>query len=81
MPTCPGCRESIPYRRLPVHQRYCPGIWTADRGVDPQSRALEQLSRTLQAEERRLETRVDELERSLAERGVHPDPPSKSDRG
>ncbi len=73
MPTCPGCHERIPYPRLPVHHRYCPEIWTADHGVDAQSRAVEQLYRNLQTQERRLEARVETLERSLSDLGVPPE--------
>lgn len=80
MPTCPGCRDSVPYNRLPVHQRYCPGLWTEGPGVDNQTRAIKQLSRTFQTQERQLEARVENLEQSLAELGAAPEPSSNRDR-
>lgn len=69
MPRCPGCRQRVPYPRLPVHQRYCPGIWTDGIATDQQSRAIEQLYQNLRAKEQRLEARVEQLERSLSEPG------------
>lgn len=67
MPTCPGCRERIPHRRLPAHVRYCPRVWTADSGGDQQNRAIDHLSGTLRTQERRLEARVERLEGVLSD--------------
>lgn len=74
MPTCPGCRERIPYRRLPIHSEHCPGIWTDDVRTDHQSRAVERLHLDTLTRERRLEDRVEALELAMAELGGVADP-------
>lgn len=54
MPTCPGCHQHVQYDQLDTHQRYCHGLRGGDRS-SPQSL-------------RRLESRIDELDRRVERR-------------
>lgn len=72
MPVCPGCEQRISHDELPVHQRYCAGIWMAEGEADPTVQRLcrqfidmqQYLDERVEAEESRtdrdlLEERVD----------------------
>lgn len=53
MPTCPGCHQRIPHRRLTIHEQVC-----------SQLRSGEDISLAC----RRLETRLNEFERQVEKR-------------
>jgi len=59
MPTCPGCHQHVQYDQLDTHERYCHGLRDDDRS---QRQSVKRLEKRVDDLDRRVDRRLREIE-------------------
>lgn len=70
MPTCPGCQQRVSHDRLDTHERYCHGLHGDE---SPGLRSMRRLEDRIDELDRRFDRRVRALEVSVGNRSTQDD--------
>ncbi len=67
MPTCPGCQQRVSHDRLATHERYCRAL---HGGESERNRSMRRLERRIEELDRRVDQRLRALEVTVGTRAL-----------